>query len=416
MARSLTTLCCRKSSFILAAFALCILSSAACDSVDDAASDAGPALDASPDAAQTDDAGAPDAIPTDVPASDAGLDAPRPRPDGFSPVPLVVETVPPGLVPVSVALAHGRIVTSCDHMRSVAMDDTFSPDADDHHEHSIKGAAFGNGAFVLATGHGAPGHVLRSTNGLDWTQLSEESFRYVDGSTGLLSAGTAGVIFDGTTFVLLRGRAPRMFSTDGLQWTEAGEELDRRYFHHRGHHFFRSSGRLFIEGENVDKSERWLLMSEDSGVTFREIEYDELCRVPLVHEHNTLIAAGTMQVCTSFDEGETWTAQATPEEFGSILATDDGFVALRGYRSFLHRYVAEVWTEETVDRSLRFAAAARSPWGWYWFASRQEPHFWLSDDTRTFRSVDAPSDGAAIRRFVFGYAEPSERCPLLEEK
>lgn len=243
-----------------------------------------------------------------------------------------------------------------------------------------------------------------------------ESFHYADESTGLLSGGTAGVIFDGTKFVLLRGRSPRMSSNDGLEWTEFGEALDRRYFHHRGHHFVPSSGRIFIEGENVDKSERWLLMSDDSGLTFQEIDYDELCRVPLVQAHNTLISAGDMQVCTSFDDGDTWTAEATPEAFGSVLATDEGFIGLRGQRTFLHRYEGETWTEELVDCSLRIASAARSPWGWYWIASHRAPYFWLSDDSRTFRAMEATSEGAAIRRFVFGYAEPSERCPLLVEK
>lgn len=383
---------------------------------DAGASDSG--LDAqAPDTWTVADAGADDASRADSAAADVRQNPDVPRPEGFSPRPLATEEVPPGMVPVAVALGHGRIVTSCDHMQSVALDETFSPEANDHHEHALKGAAFGNGAFVLSTGHGEPGHVLRSTNGLDWTQLSGESYHYADGSTGLLTGSTAGVIFDGAEFILLRGRAPRMSSSDGVEWTEFGEALDRRYFHHRGHRYFPSTGRLFIEGENVDKSERWLIISEDSGRTFNEVDYEALCRVPQVNAHNMLIAGGAeMQICTSFDDGETWNAEATPEAFGTILPTDEGFVAMRGYRRALHRFEGDGWSEEEIDRSMRFASAARSPWGWYWFVSRQSPHFWVSDDTRTFRTLEAPSEGQAIRRFVFGYAEPSERCPLLDEK
>ncbi|MFK8003398.1 MAG: hypothetical protein AB8H86_27755 [Polyangiales bacterium] len=381
--------------------------------------DAGSEADASSlDASRPDVSMEDSSTPFDVVAQDVASDAREadvPSPDGFTLDPLSVEEVPPGLVPVAIALAHGRIITSCDHMQSVASDQTFSPDASDHHEHALKGAAFGNGVFVMSTGHGAPGHVLRSPDGLTWTQLSGESYRYADGSTGLLPGGTAGVIFDGTRFVLLRGRAPRMSSADGLEWREFGEELDRRYFHHRGHHYFSSTGRLFIEGENVDKSERWLLLSEDQGLTFREVDYDALCRVPQAHAHNTLITGGEMQVCTSFDEGETWNVEPAPENFGTILPTSEGFVGMRGYRRGLHRFDGESWNEEEVDRSMRFAAAARSPWGWYWLVSREEPHYWLSDDTHTFRSVASSSEGQVPRRFVFGYAAPSERCPLLEE-
>ena len=367
-----------------------------------------------PDAPE--DAALEDAAVEDIDEASDGGPPDVPRPEGFTPMPLPIETVPRDRVPVAIALGHGRIITSCDHMQSVVLDETYSPDANDHHEHALKGAAFGNGAFVLATGHGAPGHVLHSTNGLDWTQLEAENFNYADGSTGLLPGGTAGVIFDGTQFILLRGRSPRMSSRDGVEWTEFGEPLDRRYFHHRGHRYFPSLGRLFVEGENVDKSERWLLVSDDSGLTFREVDYSMLCRTPAVNAHNMLVGPGSeMETCASFDDGETWEVQTAPEGFGSVLATDEGFVGVRGQRRYLHRFEGEEWIEETIDSSLRIAAAARSPWGWYWFASHRAPHFWLSDDTRTFRSMETPSEGATVRRFVFGYAEPSERCPLLEE-
>ncbi len=207
-----------------------------------------------------------------------------------------------------------------------------------------------------------------------------------------------------------------MASEDGLDWTEFGEELDYRYFHHRGHRYFPSLGRLYVEGENVDKSERWLLLSVDGGRTFTEqleTGFSSNCRVPQVYAHNTMLTGGQeLQSCASFDGGESWSVIDVPDDLGTLEPTAAGFVAFRGWRREFRRFDGAAWSEETIDSSVRFAAAARAPWGAYVVASREDPEFWVSEDTTTFRAVTSTAGERPIRRFLFGYAMPSARCPL----
>ncbi len=362
-----------------------------------------PTVDAAPgaDAGEGEDAG----------PNDGGT------PENFVFAPLEPEPTPEGKVRVAIGLAHGRVVTSCDGLESIAHDEVFSPEANDHHEHALKGAAYGGGVYLFNTGHGAPGHVFRSTDGIAWEQLPGERFHYADGSTGPLSGGTRGIFWDGEVFVLIRGRSPRMTSTDGLDWYEdEGEPIDRTYFHFRSLSYHPELRRLFMDGTDSPKVVHWLLSSLDSAQSYAEVEggFADECNAWMTYAHGGLVAPGGDVMCLSFDGGDTWRVETVPDGFGTYLPTDEGFIAFAGWRRGFQRWDGESWTEETIDNGVRIAAAGRAPWGTYWAASRQGTELWISRDSVTWEPMAHEGSGNPLRMMLFGYADPSEACPLPE--
>ena len=393
--------------FLFLALALTLT---ACGDDDGTPTDDAPERDGGPtptvDAA-TDDAGGVDAGTVDGGAA----------PGDFVFAPLEPEPTPAGKVRVAIGLAHGRVVTSCDGLESIVHDEVFSPDANDHHEHALKGAAYGDGVFLFNTGHGAPGHVFRSTDGIAWEQLPGERFHYADGTTGPLTGGTRGIFWDGEVFVLIRGRSPRMTSTDGLDWVEdEGEAIDRKYFHFRSLSYHPSLGRLFMDGTDSPKEVHWLLSSVDSAQSYAEVEggFADECNAWMTLAHGGLVAPGGDLMCLSFDGGDTWRVEEVPDGFGTYLPTDDGFIAFAGWRRGPQRWDGESWTEETIDNGVRIAAAGRAPWGTYWAASRQGTEHWTSQDSVTWEPMAHEGSGNPLRMMLFGYADPSAMCPLAE--
>ncbi|MGE0786958.1 MAG: hypothetical protein AB7S26_14895 [Sandaracinaceae bacterium] len=336
--------------------------------------------------------------------------------------PLPVEPVPTGRVTMAIGTGNGRIVTVCDDGARVVQDLIVDPTADDHSEYAAApGAAFGNDVFVVATGHGQPGHILRSTDGRAWDDLADDAFHWADGSTGRPGGGIALVYFDGARFVMIASRHV-FFSDDGAEWTDQGVEHPRGYFHWRNDFFADPLHRLFVRGENVDTTVQWLSRSDDDGVTLAPItEADgwtfECAVGGAVFAHGVLLAPGSAsQYCMSLDGGVTWSTVPVEMgvELGGFHATDTGFVSFRGQRRFLQRSTdAMTWTQETIDNGYRHATGGRAPQGYYLNASHAGTELWRSDDSVAWTPLDYPRDTTipALKHFAFGHADASACDP-----
>lgn len=337
----------------------------------------------------------------------------EPLPGSLTVAPLRRAVVPEGMVGLAVGVSHGRIVTLCDQGRVLAADNVYASGATDHHPYSAKGLTFARGVFLHSTGHGTPGFLLRSTDGIEWEELSGDHFHYADGSTGDLPGGTATVYFADDRFVLSLGQR-RMISQDGLDWYEEGTALERHYFHFRSDRYFRGLGTHFQAGENVSKDEIWMIRSDDQGSTYSDI-VGNTCNAPSTFGHGALIASNRSgDPCLSWDGGENWTtfSPGLDEEPSTFMSVDDGFVAFRGWRrDFYHTTDLENWTTHSIQ-SLRYASAARSPEGYYLMSSLQNAEFYRSGNGVDWEVVEtAPSTGPVVSRWTFGYAPPSEKCP-----
>ncbi len=402
---------------LLAASALAACDDGVGDDAGPGGSDAGERSDAGPDAGPVVDRDAGPGAGDAGPGDDAG---PPVLPGAVTVRPLVPEAVPEGRVPIGLAIGNGRIVTTCDRGRSVAQDLVLAADASDHHEYAAAaGGAFGDGVFVIATGWGYPGHVLRSEDGITWEDLGAEAFTWEDGSNGMPTGAVVSVFYDGTQFGIVTGRR-LLTSPDGRAWADQGVQYDYELFHWRSSRFQPALGRYFTRGENAAKDVQWLYRSDDSAVTLTSVTAAEgfsfSCTARMLFAHGALLAPGGDNVyCLSLDGGDTWSTGSSPQSFGGFLPTDDGFLGLASWRQGIYRSAdGETWTEEAVASSYRHSAGGYSPHGYYWLASHFSPELFVSDDGRAWTPL--PGDNADtvpdVRHMVFGHGAPSSACPL----
>lgn len=327
---------------------------------------------------------------------------------------------PEGVVPIALALGNGRIATSCDRGASYAQDWIIASDASDHHPYAMAaGAAFHEGVFVVGTGWGYPGHVLRSDNGIDWEDLPAERFHWADQTTHMPEGAVAVMFHNGTRFVLITGRR-RLFSMDGRDWFEEGEQLPNEMFHLRSHRFVEELGVHFLRGENSNKQVQWLATSTDGGLTYQMLPggsgFDFACNARMEYAHGTLMAPGGDGYCRSTDGGATWSYHAAPMRVSTFYPTDAGWVTMGGHRSaMLESSDGLSWQESTVANGMRFSAGGYSAYlDYYVAASHQNEEFYRSDDGVTWTALPeaAASEVPDIRHVVFGWGKPSALCPL----
>ncbi len=332
--------------------------------------------------------------------------------------PLVPKMPPTGQVPVALAIGNGRIATSCDRGQSWAEDWIIDANASDHSDYAAAaGGAFGAGVFVVAMGWGAPGRVLRSTDGLNWDDLDEDRFHLADGTTGRANKGIPVVFYDGSQFVIIWDRRV-FFSPDGMDWHDQGVRLDPELFHIRQHSFQKHLGRFFMRGENSGKDTQWMRRSSDSGLNFTPVTpddgFDLSCGGQTLYAHLGLITNGGERYCLSLDGGLSWSAHRSAESFATIVPTSEGFLAFAKWRrQVFYSSDAVEWESQDLSAEFRFSAGGYSPHGYYIVASKRGPEFYRSDDGKQW--VALPNDNSSgvsdIRHVVFGHASSSARCP-----
>jgi hypothetical protein len=319
---------------------------------------------------------------------------------------------PPVGVPVVVAVGDGGwLASSCDGGQSFTHV-AFSDEIDDHSPWTaFAGLAHGGDAFVAGFGWGAPGHLLRSTDGRTWQDLGPESF-LVDGVATPYDSWTAGVAHTGTQFVAFA--STRWGSVDGQTWTPTAIELPPGSDQLRQLRGFPEAGLLFASLEsqsgNGHAVGNFVAVSEDEGLTWQEGQgYTPSCSDGIQHfgdaelRGDTLVV-GSHDVCRSLDRGATWefVGRPTDADIADLFADDANFWAASGSRIWRSDDGA-AWTEVAdLGVTLRVAASGEGV-----YAAAQERGtalFWSADGlTWSPSTLDWTPDGATwVRDMVVG--------------
>lgn len=243
----------------------------------------------------------------------------------------------PDGVPVVVSLAHGgQTARSCDGGQSWGDFHEFGIQ-DDHSDYAaFGGLTFGNGAFVAATGWGASGRILRSTDGVTWDDLPDDAFVTPEG-VARPSNGASGVEFVGDEFVLFAG-SYLWRSADGSEWTAETPETLSYSGHFREVEYLPESGLLLIATEEYEAQQSWTIqVSGDGGATWQTgtgataacVGYVQHVGGFTEHDGRLLISGGTGPTCVSDDGGLTWQeAGDVGSEIADVASYGGGFVAL----------------------------------------------------------------------------------------
>jgi hypothetical protein len=326
---------------------------------------------------------------------------------------------------VFVAVGDGGFTaTSCDRGRTWTSH-YFSAEMEDHSPWTaFGGIAFGQGAFAVGLGWGFPGHVLHSTNGLDFVDLPQSSF-LENGKVIGYDSSTAGVVHDGTSFVLFGN--PVFRSNDAQTWTATNISLPPGSHQLRQVRAFPSQQLIVasLEKQYDDGSSQaighFLAVSADGGATWAQgTGYDPDCSDPIQHVGDIemlgdVLLVGAKRLCRSTDAGATWTSFAAPTDgdLGDLFSDGTAFYATPNqYASsgvVLRSEDGITWSEfADVGAPITFGAygdgtMVAAPKGGV-------PSFFFSDDGETWSQGEFSTDLANVTLREIGVGMV-EHCP-----
>jgi len=319
----------------------------------------------------------------------------------------------PALDPVFVAIGAGAwSATSCDRGQTWSTQE-LSADRDDHSEWAaFGGLAFGNGAFVMGTGWGYPGHVIRSVDAMTWVDLPDAAF-----PDGGFDSSIGGVAFDGAQHLLFGSEI--WASPDGATWTVTGRSLPPGSNQLRQLRAF-PSGLIVASVEtqygNDHALGNWVTVSTDGGQSWTEgTGYDPDCSSPIqhwgdIHLSNGVLLVGADALCRSTDLGATWSVGALPGQGAvrDIFSDGTDFYATSGSR--LYRSPDGADWEESADLSTEVAHGAWGD-GTYVVMSGDGARVFSSADGMTFEegTVTTALGPAVVRDLAVGYLP--DACP-----
>ncbi|NUP13039.1 MAG: hypothetical protein HOW73_43925 [Polyangiaceae bacterium] len=323
---------------------------------------------------------------------------------------------PDGLVPAYVVQGlMGRTALSCVGGRTYVADQSeddayrcWSGDGTDcdHNAFAGRGLAYGNGVWVATFGWGAPGTLKRSTNGVTWEVVEENTPTYAD-----LAFGNGLFVTNGST---------TRISTDGMTWSDGGPTdvtINTRAIEFLPH----DGGVFIITGESGE--ERDIVRSTDgihwAHASVRPPECGQW--VSNLAYGNGVIAlfGGAGTVCTSTDGGDTWTAHAVAESLSSHgVWTGSEFFVWSGSTRFRSADGA-AWTSDAGTPDLGIGGpvalgasgvfvAVHQSWDNYY----EDQRFVFSTDGLNWSEADDYVGGHPVNFLQFGYVEPSDACPL----
>jgi hypothetical protein len=273
--------------------------------------------------------------------------------------------------------------------------------------------AYGNGAFVALWGHGLPGDLRRSTDGIHWTRTRTDNFY-------------GHHTFGGDRFVA-SSRAP-VWSKDGVVWNDGGMTDFRDNGdpgaaiqggpRDIGYMAYDGGGRFVaVTAPNPD-----IQVSSDGALSWwrpSSVPSDCGCCNVVAGNGRVLIMNSNGNACVSEDGAETWVVHPTgvSEIISNGVWTGSEF-AFWSWDVKLTSPDGKTWTQHpTTGGSVQLVG--------------------YSPSTGTFAAVNGhsgysvqqmlrSSDGVAwqalpltsfvqshpLFNMVFGYAEPSPKCPL----
>ena len=330
-----------------------------------------------------------------------------------------------GLVPVFVAVGDGGFTaTSCDRGRTWTSH-YFSAEMSDHSPWTaVGGIAFGQGSFAIGLGWGFPGHVLHSTTGLDFVDLPMSSFLQ-DGNVIGFNSSSAGVVHDGTSFLLFSN--PVFRSDDGQTWTATNIALPPGSHQMRQVRAFPSQQLVVasLEKQYDDGSNQpighFLAVSADGGASWAQgAGYDTACSDPIQHVGDIemlgdALLVGAKRLCRSTDAGATWTSFDSPtgSDLGDLFTDGTAFYATPNqYASsgvVLRSEDGLTWSElSNVGSPITYGAyvggtMVAAPKGGV-------PSFYFSDDGATWAQGTFSTDLANVTLREIGVGMV-EHCP-----
>jgi hypothetical protein len=211
-----------------------------------------------------------------------------------------------GGYPVFIAQGSmGRTMISCDDgqswIHSQSQDDAFRCGDCDHNAYAATGLAAADGWVYTGWGHGAPGSVKRSRDGVNW-EVAKAGIEM----TALAAGGQAVVT---APWWGIGGAIPWRSKNEGVSWDQPATMMinppsRRIVFVPRGEH-----GRFVIAAGDAS-SGPFVAYSDDQGSSWTQAASIEAGCMPdrvVVGKGVLLMTGGSDVGCRSLDDGQTWT-------------------------------------------------------------------------------------------------------------
>jgi hypothetical protein len=334
---------------------------------------------------------------------------------------LVEAPVPPGLVPVVLALGPGgRTAVSCSSGKQFRVNDFHkTPDCGEC-TYASTGLAGRFGSAIASLGWGGPGHIIYSENGVDWQELASVQFTKLNGSLGQPTESASNTFFDGTSFKTFWSH--RVWaSPDGKAWKETSFE-PKNISHIRQVVFASEANLLVMRVERDESGGRNFLMmtSTDLGQSYRTWSPRTTgCSGfqwgPVAYCRGVIVAGGsTGSVCRSQDGGVSWTTIGNLTGVNAMFSDRTAFYATRG-DELMRSEDGVDWVRVLKAAGGLGAGVCSTQTGCVVSANANgQLKFYRSDDGQIWTpsaNVTGPSFSASAMSVA--YVKPSPLCPAL---
>lgn len=326
--------------------------------------------------------------------------------------------VPPGLVPVVVALGPGgRTAVSCNGGRQFRVNDFHKTPDDDHSPYAVTGLAGGLGAVIASAGWGAPGRVLYSENAVDWQELPASQFTKSNGSMGPSTDSMSAAFFDGTAFKVFWSKKV-WSSPQGKSWNETAFEPSN-ISHIRDTVFYQDANLLLVRVERDENGGRNFLMmtSTDLGQTYkvwspRTTGCPGFEWGPVAYSHGVILAGGAGgAVCRSEDGGAKWTTVPALSGVNGMFADRSAFYVSRG-DELLRSEDGVTFARVLKANGGLSVGVWSSQTGYVVTANSNGLKFYRSDDGKAWTPSGALLGTSFGVRFIrVAFVKPSPLCP-----
>jgi hypothetical protein len=358
----------------------------------------------------------------------------------------VVDAAPPGKVAMFIAQGQvGRTMVSCDDGNTWVGNHSWDRDADplmcsmpqqatcgqmtcsydiggvctaiqccDDTPDIPEGVAFGRDAIAGAWGHGKPGAVRSTSDGLTWT-TQEISYAY-------------SIAYGGGVFVAA-GNPQTSYSTDGINWKPGGAaRFDTTGSPVRaiGYGDYANGGRFVAV--SAGGGVRDILISSDGAMTWwRPSSIPATCAIGVGAGGGGILGAGENLVivdsngtsCVSVDGGDHWNVYPTGvTQIPSQGVWTGSELVFWSQNMMLHSSDGTSWQATPQATQTPIGPVARSDQGTfvairYLFDGYDRQHFMRSPNGTTWSTLPDWSivQSHPIFHIAFGYADPSDLCP-----
>jgi hypothetical protein len=348
------------------------------------------------------------------PLDDGGV---RPGGDGgFADPP-----VPPGLVPVVLALGPGgRTAVSCSNGKQFRVNDFHkTPDCGEC-TYASTGLAGNFGSAIASLGWGGPGHIIHTDNGVDWQELGSAQFSKLNGSIGQPTESASNTFFDGMAFKTFWSHKV-WASPEGKTWKET--PFEPKNISHIRQVIFAPEARLLVMRVERDENggRNFLMMtSTDLGQSYktwspRTTGCAGFAWGPVSYAHGVILAGGTSgSVCRSQDGGSSWNTVPTLLGVNTMFSDRLAFYATRG-DELMRSEDGVTWARVLKASGGLGAGVCSTQTGCVVSANANgQLKFYRSDDGQSWTpssTVTGSSFSASVMSVA--YLKPSPLCPGL---